>query len=135
MTHYGLKRRMRKRALETVRRKRRENDPTYWRFGQVSGASNIAQAQALCVNCGKPGRHFVPPSMGEEGFFSCDPTRVSGSATVERLVQSGERKRDLHSKSITALRKEGARLKIKGCWSMRKAPLVEAILEAESVSA
>ena len=27
---------------------------------------------ALCPNCGKKGPHFVPPSLGEEGFFLCD---------------------------------------------------------------
>ena len=28
----------------------------------------------LCMNgCGKPGPHFVPPSMGEPGFYSCTP--------------------------------------------------------------
>ncbi len=25
-----------------------------------------------CLNCGKPGRHFVAPSVGDVGFFSCD---------------------------------------------------------------
>ena len=24
-----------------------------------------------CPNCGKIGRHYVPPSFGEEGFFFC----------------------------------------------------------------
>jgi len=26
----------------------------------------------ICPNCGKVGRHYVPPSLGEEGFFLCD---------------------------------------------------------------
>jgi len=25
----------------------------------------------ICPNCGQPGPHFVPPSMGEQGFFIC----------------------------------------------------------------
>jgi hypothetical protein len=25
----------------------------------------------VCSNCGQRGRHFVPPSSGEEGFFAC----------------------------------------------------------------
>ena len=25
-----------------------------------------------CINCGKPGPHFVPPSFGEKGFFTCE---------------------------------------------------------------
>ncbi len=24
-----------------------------------------------CLNCGEYGAHFVPPSLGEEGFFHC----------------------------------------------------------------
>lgn len=28
---------------------------------------------ALCPNCGKPGPHFVPPSLGEPGFYICEP--------------------------------------------------------------
>ena len=28
----------------------------------------------LCMNgCGEPGPHFVPPSMGERGFYVCTP--------------------------------------------------------------
>lgn len=26
-----------------------------------------------CVNCGEPGKHFVPPSFGDPGFFACPP--------------------------------------------------------------
>jgi len=30
-----------------------------------------------CPNCGEPGPHFVPPSLGEPGFFLCDrPTET-----------------------------------------------------------
>lgn len=25
----------------------------------------------LCINCNEVGSHFVPPSLGEEGFFIC----------------------------------------------------------------
>lgn len=25
-----------------------------------------------CMNCGHEGRHYVPPSMGESGFFACE---------------------------------------------------------------
>lgn len=25
-----------------------------------------------CTNCGQPGRHYVPPSLGEPGFFYCE---------------------------------------------------------------
>jgi hypothetical protein len=27
--------------------------------------------KALCPNCGKQGKHFVPPSLGERGVFIC----------------------------------------------------------------
>lgn len=26
----------------------------------------------ICPNCNKPGPHYVPPSMGDEGFFACE---------------------------------------------------------------
>jgi len=25
-----------------------------------------------CLNCGEIGAHFVPPSLGEKGFFFCE---------------------------------------------------------------
>jgi hypothetical protein len=28
---------------------------------------------SVCPRCGKPGAHFVPPSLGEPGLFICDP--------------------------------------------------------------
>lgn len=28
--------------------------------------------KAICSNCGKPGPHFVPPSLGEMGFYICN---------------------------------------------------------------
>lgn len=27
--------------------------------------------EPICPECGKAGSHFVPPSMGEDGFFAC----------------------------------------------------------------
>jgi len=29
-----------------------------------------------CLNCGQVGAHFVPPSMGEEGFYFCEKKEV-----------------------------------------------------------
>jgi hypothetical protein len=26
----------------------------------------------LCVNCGQPGAHYVPPGFGMPGFFDCE---------------------------------------------------------------
>lgn len=26
-----------------------------------------------CINCGKEGPHYVPPSCGEPGFYTCQP--------------------------------------------------------------
>lgn len=31
----------------------------------------VKPAGAPCLNCGAPEAHFVPPSLGEEGFFTC----------------------------------------------------------------
>lgn len=28
---------------------------------------------SFCSNCGEKGPHFVPPSMGDRGFFMCKP--------------------------------------------------------------
>jgi hypothetical protein len=33
-----------------------------------------------CPKCGKPESHFVPPSMGEEGFFLCERETVKVEA-------------------------------------------------------
>ena len=27
--------------------------------------------KVVCPECGKEGKHYVPPSMGEPGFFTC----------------------------------------------------------------
>src|SRR3990167_3295484 len=38
----------------------------------------------VCLNCGKPGQHFVPPSFGDPGAFTCacwGSTRMSGNPT------------------------------------------------------
>lgn len=35
-------------------------------------AKNLADSEKACCNCGKPGKHFVPPSFGEKGFFACE---------------------------------------------------------------
>ena len=29
-------------------------------------------AEHTCSNCGGPGRHFVPPGLGSDGFYMCD---------------------------------------------------------------
>jgi len=38
--------------------------------------NNIKKEKCVCPNCGKEGPHYVPPSLGEEGFFICDPSKV-----------------------------------------------------------
>lgn len=38
--------------------------------------------QKPCVCCGKPGSHFIGPSFGEDGFFTC----------VSELVAADRRK-------------------------------------------
>lgn len=37
-------------------------------------AERIAAANKLhlCWNCGEPGPHFFPPSLGEPGFYICE---------------------------------------------------------------
>lgn len=29
-----------------------------------------------CINCGGRGPHFIGPSFGDEGFFTCEPKNV-----------------------------------------------------------
>lgn len=40
--------------------------------------------------CGRPGRHFVPPSFGEPGFFACtemlDGAEVVARDPVQRAI-------------------------------------------------
>lgn len=33
----------------------------------------LSRPKRPCPNCGKAGSHFVGPSMGDAGFFICDP--------------------------------------------------------------
>jgi hypothetical protein len=30
-------------------------------------------ARPICNHCGRPGAHFAPPSLGEPGFWICQP--------------------------------------------------------------
>jgi len=32
-----------------------------------------AEQWATCSNCGEKGCHFVPPSLGDPGFYICKP--------------------------------------------------------------
>lgn len=33
--------------------------------------ARIREASNVCVNCGGRGLHYVPPSLGDLGFFTC----------------------------------------------------------------
>lgn len=35
---------------------------------------NLAAMLKPCMNCGEAGPHYVPPSLGERGFFICKPS-------------------------------------------------------------
>lgn len=37
----------------------------------------------ICRNCGQPGPHFVPPSLGERGFFICEPSTLQTEPRLE----------------------------------------------------
>jgi hypothetical protein len=32
--------------------------------------------ESICSECGEYGKHFVPPSLGEQGFFICQVPAV-----------------------------------------------------------
>ena len=33
---------------------------------------NMPVKSSICPNCGEEGPHFAPPSLREEGFFTCE---------------------------------------------------------------
>ena len=42
-----------------------------------------------CLNCGKKGPHFIPPSLGDKGFFLCEKknkTATSGNLKGDKNV-------------------------------------------------
>lgn len=47
------------------------------RRAQSRSRRNTAKAlyerleKSVCAECGKEGKHYVPPSLGEPGFFIC----------------------------------------------------------------
>lgn len=43
----------------------------------------------VCINCGQPGQHYVPPSLGERGFFIC-ARRASGNKESARKESKNE---------------------------------------------
>lgn len=40
-------------------------------------AARLLEASNVCANCGRRGLHYVPPSLGELGFFACTSTQRS----------------------------------------------------------
>ena len=36
----------------------------------------MSDEKNVCTNCGKPGSHYAPPSLGEPGFYICDKREV-----------------------------------------------------------
>lgn len=44
-----------------------------WKFPVVQ------KVNPKCINCGERGAHFVPPSFGDEGFFTCGDMRARTS--------------------------------------------------------
>lgn len=41
------------------------------RAANVNAMPAVRKLLAKCRNCGEPGPHFVPPSLGEPGFYMC----------------------------------------------------------------
>lgn len=39
--------------------------------------------RSTCHNCGEKGSHFVPPSLGDKGFFHCEKKVVITPKEVE----------------------------------------------------
>lgn len=53
----------------------RRRRKAHQRAAGVARSSALARAlKHQCPNnCGEPGPHFVPPSLGEAGFYTCTP--------------------------------------------------------------
>lgn len=43
-------------------------------------ARNKERNQSRCLNCGQKGSHFMPPSFGESGYFTCQEWRNHAQA-------------------------------------------------------
>lgn len=39
----------------------------------------LPKKEPICPNCGKEGLHFIPPSLGEAGFFACKLSNLQDS--------------------------------------------------------
>jgi hypothetical protein len=50
------------------------------RIRRCNDARWAALDKVTCPRCGGKGAHFVPPSLGEAGFFSCEREVVATSA-------------------------------------------------------
>jgi len=44
---------------------------------------------SVCPRCGKPGSHFVPPSLGEPGMFICDPNAEHQARAIASRPECG----------------------------------------------
>lgn len=56
----------------TLRRDRKRGQKQYRRTAASIRIEGLNARQ--CMNgCGEPGPHFVPPSFGDPGFFTCTP--------------------------------------------------------------
>lgn len=57
---------------------------------------------STCSNCGERGAHFVPPSLGEPGFFHCKPlfAAMSFNAVCFELYRHGLMRRVAEAMSL-----------------------------------
>lgn len=45
----------------------------------------------VCLNCGEPGEHFVPPCFRERGYFTCESLTLPLHSTPEKDGERYER--------------------------------------------
>jgi hypothetical protein len=43
--------------------------------------------EPVCRNCGERGKHFVPPSFGESGFYACAAFKSDGGAATAKPLE------------------------------------------------
>lgn len=45
----------------------------------------------ICINCAEPGSHFVPPSLGDIGFYAYKPKGICKNCNGEGVVENSTR--------------------------------------------
>lgn len=95
-------------------------------------STGFLKNRSICVNCGEPGPHFIPPGFGMAGFFSCkkpDQTDAEYQAELEQRQHEYDVGRMTEGTFLNWLEKE----KVLMLENWQKEMLVAWLAEKESV--